>query len=164
MLMVQQTNKYAIQIGTDNKTKKHQSSWIPVSIGEMKAFLGILLIMGVVQIPDIRLYWSENSMYGNGRIKRIMKRDRFLSILKHLHFVDNETCRVEDPLYKIRDFMKEILLAFKSTVKPRKTVVIDESMILWRGRLRFHQYIKGKRHNMGSNYTSCVYLTVIRMI
>ena len=120
--------------------------------------------MGVVQIPDIRLYWSENSMYGNGRIKRIMKRDRFLSILKHLHFVDNETCRVEDPLYKIRDFMKEILLAFKSTVKPRKTVVIDESMILWRGRLRFHQYIKGKRHNMGSNYTSCVYLTVIRMI
>ena len=162
--MVQQTNKYAIQIGTDNKTKKHQSSWIPVSIGEMKAFLGILLIMGVVQIPDIRLYWSENSMYGNGRIKRIMKRDRFLSILKHLHFVDNETCRVEDPLYKIRDFMKEILLAFKSTVKPRKTVVIDESMILWRGRLRFHQYIKGKRHNMGSNYTSCVYLTVIRMI
>nr|XP_033331114.1 piggyBac transposable element-derived protein 4-like [Megalopta genalis] len=149
LLMVQQTNKYAIQIGTDNKTKKHQSSWTPVSIGEMKAFLGILLIMGVVQMPDIRLYWAENSIYGNDRIKRIMKRDRFLSILKHLHFADNETCRVEDPLYKIRDFMKEILLAFKSTVTPGKTVVIDESMILWRGRLRFRQYIKGKRHKYG---------------
>lgn len=30
LLMIQQTNKYTIQIGTDNKTKKHQSSWIPV--------------------------------------------------------------------------------------------------------------------------------------
>ncbi|KAI4476093.1 hypothetical protein M0804_013889 [Polistes exclamans] len=40
LLMVEQTNKYAIQIGTDNKIKKHQISWTPVSIGEMKAFFG----------------------------------------------------------------------------------------------------------------------------
>ncbi|XP_047370484.1 piggyBac transposable element-derived protein 4-like [Vespa velutina] len=140
LLMVQQTNKYAMEIGTD---KKHQTSWIPVSIGEMKAFLGILLIMGVVQMPDIRFYWAENSMYGN---ERSMKRDRFLSILKDLHFADNETCTLEDPLYKIRNFMKYMLSTFKNTVKLGKTVVIDESMILWRGRLRFRRYVKGKRH------------------
>nr|XP_012151870.1 PREDICTED: uncharacterized protein LOC105663974 [Megachile rotundata] len=60
--MVQQTNKYAMQNSTAKKTKKHQSSWIPVSIGKMKAFLGVLLIMGVVQMPNIRLYWSKNSI------------------------------------------------------------------------------------------------------
>lgn len=115
----------------------------------MKVFIGILLIMGIIQMPDIRLYWFENNMYGNARIKSVMKRDRFLTILKYLHFSDNKTCRIEDPLNKIKDIMEEIISTFKSTIKLGKTVVIDESMILWRGRLRFRQYIKGKRHKYG---------------
>lgn len=29
---------------------------------------------------------------------------------------------------------------------PTKNVVIDESMMLWRGRLQFRQYMKGKKN------------------
>ncbi|XP_026482791.1 52 kDa repressor of the inhibitor of the protein kinase-like [Ctenocephalides felis] len=32
--------------------------------------------MGIVQLPEIRLYWSKNGMYANTRIKNAMKRDR----------------------------------------------------------------------------------------
>ncbi|KAJ8928303.1 hypothetical protein NQ314_019146 [Rhamnusium bicolor] len=32
---------------------------------------------------------------------------------------------------------------------PNKELSIDESMVLWRGRLKFRQYIKGKRHKFG---------------
>ncbi|KAJ8940578.1 hypothetical protein NQ314_010656 [Rhamnusium bicolor] len=32
---------------------------------------------------------------------------------------------------------------------PNKELSLDESMVLWRGRLRFRQYIKGKRHKFG---------------
>lgn len=32
---------------------------------------------------------------------------------------------------------------------PTRELSIDESMVLWRGRLKFRQYIKGKRHKFG---------------
>ncbi|CAG4953136.1 unnamed protein product [Parnassius apollo] len=32
---------------------------------------------------------------------------------------------------------------------PKKNLVIDESMMLWKGRLKFRQYVKGKRHKHG---------------
>ena len=68
-----------------------------------------------------------------------MQRDRFLQILKYLHFSDNATNNSEDRLSKFSNIMKKIVSNFKAAVKPGKEVVIDESMIPWRGRLRFRQ-------------------------
>ncbi|CAK9826352.1 PiggyBac transposable element-derived protein 4 [Anthophora retusa] len=115
----------------------------------MNTFIGILLIMGVVRLPEIRLYWSNSDMYANARIKNAMKHDRFLSILKFLHFSDNTTARTEDRLHKIRNIVEAIVDTFKSAIKPGKIIVIDESMIPWIGRLGFRQYIPGKRHKYG---------------
>lgn len=42
-----------------------------------------------------------------------------------------------------------LLQQFKKVLKPGKVLVIDESMIPWRGRLRFRQYIKNKSHKYG---------------
>ncbi|XP_043259047.1 piggyBac transposable element-derived protein 4-like [Colletes gigas] len=113
-LMVDETNKYATQCGFSARRRKHEQCWEPVTIREIKDFMGILLIMGIVQMPDIRLYWSKDSIYGNKRIKNTMNRDRFLAILKCLHFSDNTTSRTEDPLNKIRNIMSEIITTFKN--------------------------------------------------
>ncbi|CAK9832798.1 PiggyBac transposable element-derived protein 4 [Anthophora retusa] len=148
-LMVEETNKYSIQCGFSANRRKHELSWEPITISQMKVFIAILLIMGIIQMSDIRLYWYEKKMCGNERIKNVMKRNSFLAILKCIHFCDNTTSETEDPLNKISKIVTEIISTFKNTLKPGKTVVIDESMIPWRGRLRFRQYIKGKRHKYG---------------
>ncbi|CAK9816241.1 PiggyBac transposable element-derived protein 2 [Anthophora plagiata] len=96
-LIVNETNRYAEQsnVGVENSssstTRKHQQSWMPVTIGEIKKFTVILIIMGLVRLPEIKLYWSKNTMYSNARIKEVMRRDRFLTVLKYLHFSNNET-------------------------------------------------------------------------
>ncbi|XP_046404681.1 piggyBac transposable element-derived protein 4-like [Ischnura elegans] len=115
----------------------------------MNKFIGILLIMGVVHIPEIRLYWSNDPMYMNTLIKSIMPRDRFLAILRFWHFCDNNQARCEDRLHKISSILHKINENFQKHVKPGKEVVIDESMVPWRGRLLFRQYIPGKRHKYG---------------
>ena len=149
--VVEETNKYATQCinNSSSSSRMHQQAWQSVTRDEMNTFIGILLIMGVVQLPEIRLYWSTNDMYANARIKNAMKRDRFLSILKFLHFSDNTTARTEDRLHKIRNIVETIVDTFKSSIKPGKNIVIDESMVPWRGRLGFRQYIPGKRHKYG---------------
>ncbi|CAK9816530.1 PiggyBac transposable element-derived protein 4 [Anthophora quadrimaculata] len=78
-----------------------------------------------------------------------MKRDRFLAILKYLHFSDNATARTEDRLHNLRNVVDKIIRTFKDAVKPGKNIVIDESMVPWKGRLSFCQYIPGKRHKYG---------------
>lgn len=36
--------------------------------------------------------------------------------------------------------------AFKSSAKPGKNIIFNESMIPWRGLLNFRQYMLGKKH------------------
>lgn len=150
-MIVEETNKYAVQCinNSSSSSKRHQQAWQPVTRGEMNTFIGILLIMGVTQLPEIRLYWSKKDMYTNARIKNAMKRDRFLYILKFLHFSDNTTARTKDRLNKLRNIVEAIVDTFKNTVKPGKNIVINESMVPWRGCLGFRQYIPGKRHKYG---------------
>ena len=49
---------------------------------------------------------------------------------------------------------------FKSLVIPYKDICIDESLILWKGRLAFKQYIPTKRHRFGIKvFVVCDYQT-----
>lgn len=77
-----------------------------------------------------------------------MKRDRFLLLLRCWHFIRYSNDGT-DKLYKIRELYKMIIVQFKKILKHGKNLVVDESMIPWRGRLKFRQYIKNKSHIYG---------------
>jgi hypothetical protein len=47
-------------------------------LSEIKVFVGILLIILIIQVPDIRLYWSENNMYSNKLYKNCHEARSFL--------------------------------------------------------------------------------------
>ncbi|CAB3255308.1 unnamed protein product [Arctia plantaginis] len=52
-------------------------------------------------------------------------------------------------LKKIHDLANMLNSRFQEVLTPGKFIVIDESMIPWRGRLKFKQYIKNKSHKYG---------------
>lgn len=153
-MIVEETNKYALQCtkNSASSSRRHQLAWKPVTKDELNTFIGVLLFMGVAPLPEIRLYWSQKEIYWNSRIQNAMKHDRFISILKYLYFSDNSTARTEDCLYKLRNIVDAIVHTFKNTFKPGKNIVIDETMILWKGRLSFRQYIPGKCHGYGIKF------------
>ena len=82
-----------------------------------------------------------------------MSRDRFKLILKFLHFNDNSTYDPNDPdrdrLHKVRPFLDLIRNRFQRVYKPGKNLSVDESLILFKGRIHFRQYIKTKRARFG---------------
>ena len=59
-LLVHQTNLYAEQC--------HAEGWDPVTLDEMRAYIGILIIMGVNQLPRYNMYWSKNPFLGKFRL------------------------------------------------------------------------------------------------
>jgi hypothetical protein len=143
--MVTETNRYAQQQISIGKSLK----WIDISKDEMERFLAILMLMGIHRLPEIRLYWSNNEMFANALIKKTMSRDRFVSILNNWHFSNNEDNLNNDRLWKIQKLVDMFLTNFKTAIAPGKEVVIDESMVPWRGRLLFRQYIPQKTHKYG---------------
>lgn len=64
-----------------------------VTDNEMTQFIGILIFMGIVQMPDMRMYWAEGTRLPT--VADIFSRNRFFEILSNLHFNDNNTVIID---------------------------------------------------------------------
>jgi len=146
-LIVRETNRFAEQYlsSVAIKPQARSANWHPTNNSEMRKFLGLLYLMGIVKKPEIRHYWSSDPVMGTPVVNSIMPRNRFELLLKFLHFSNNEDADPGDRLHKLQGLLDLMLKNFQSLYKPGKEISIDEAMVLWRGRLIFRQYIPGKR-------------------
>ena len=102
--MVFYTNQYAETVINSSHPLRRRSrlnDWNPVDVPEMKKFVGVLLMMGVVRLPSYQKYWSTDPFYNNKFASSAMTRDRFLSILRFWHF-GNQDDFPGDRLGKVR--------------------------------------------------------------
>lgn len=153
---VTETNRFAQQHITSNqmKTKARGKNWVPVTVNEMKQFLGLLLLMGILRKPDMQMYWSQHPLFATPLFPGVMSRDRFLLILKFWHFNDNANMPQanapnSDRLYKIRPLVDELFEKFQTVYTPDVKLSLDEELMLWKGRLIFKQYLPLKRARFG---------------
>ena len=108
------------------------------------------LQMGLVKMPTLRDYWSsEPALGGHSIMSSIMPRNRFEELLRALHLVDNNETANGDRLFKISHFLKLFNEQCMKYYKIGKNVCIDESLVPFKGRIHFKQYIPSKRHRYG---------------
>lgn len=135
-LVVKESNLYAVQSNTE----------FNLSIHELQAVIGILIIMGFNVLPSMRLYWSDDENFHNKRISDIMPLKRFLKIIRFLHLNDNMKMPPRnslefDKLYKIRPMIKHLNTVFPKMFSPSRLMSVDESMIAFTGRTTMKQYM-----------------------
>lgn len=152
--VVEETNRYANQctirrIVDETMTEKSRlSEWQDVTVPELKVFLGIILWMGLAPRPSIEHFWSTGVLYRSD-VGKFMPRNRFELILSHFHLSDNETADTDNRLHKLGNLISYLNDCFTKLYIPGEDVCIDETMVPWRGRLLFRQYIPSKRHKYG---------------
>jgi hypothetical protein len=74
--------------------------WKPVIVIEMKKFLGLIFVTGIVRKPKSELNWSTRGIFLFLIFQQTMSRNRFQLIQKYLHFSDNNAAGTnEDCLY-----------------------------------------------------------------
>lgn len=151
VLMVEQTNLFATQylLTEDTSSQSRSHLWTPVTANEMIKFLALIGWMGLVKLPAIRDYWRVHKLYGIPLARTVMPRNRFELILKFLHFSDNLTADTNDRLYKIKEVLEKFIKNYQKTYTPGEKICVDESLIPWRGRLIFRQYIPNKAAKYG---------------
>lgn len=78
-----------------------------------------------------------------------LSRNRFELILSVIHVTDNNNAPENRRLHKIQPLIDIRVDKFNKVLIPEKNICIDESMVPFRGRLMFRQYIANKRHRYG---------------
>ena len=110
---------------------------------ELKAFVGVILKMGLVHIKD---YWSTHVTLNFPFFHGVFSRDWFLQILWMLHVGDMPSTTRRS---KVQPFLDLLTPLFQQCLTPGRPISIDEAMIAFKGRIFFRQYIRGKPEPWG---------------
>lgn len=139
--IVEQTNRYAASCNAQN--------WQELSEGEFKAFLGMIIQMGIHKLPTIEDYWSSDPILQVIEIAETMTLQRFQKILQFLHVNDNSQMPLRnspnfDKMYKVRPLVDRLNILCQRNAVQTNSQSIDECMIKFKGRSTLKQYMPMK--------------------
>ncbi|BFY99836.1 hypothetical protein BsWGS_02876 [Bradybaena similaris] len=130
--LVTETNRRAAQVKENSPKSYYAKNFKPVSVEEIKAFIGLRLQMEYSVIKTrYNEYWkneSKNFISFTGGFREVISRDRFLSIWTFLHVVNeqDQTLNKADPIYKMRPFLDELMRKCVHFYKPKQYLSLDE--------------------------------------
>ncbi|XP_069193500.1 piggyBac transposable element-derived protein 4-like [Procambarus clarkii] len=73
-------------------------------------------------------YWSKDNSVPTPLFGKYMSRDRFLLILRCIHFANNADERQGDRLWRVRHVLNDLIGKFRDYYVPAQKLVIDESL------------------------------------
>lgn len=148
--IAQETNKYYKECckGVLPEFSK-LNKWTPTNADELYCFFATTLLMSHCKKNTLKQYWSTDPLIATPIFSKIFTQDRYLLLRRLLHFDDNSNSNGNDKLSKIRTVVETLRRKYRSLLQPYQNLVIDESLMLWKGRLSFRQYLPNKRKRFG---------------
>ena len=108
-------------------------TWRPVTVDEMKGFLAVILNMGIVQLTNLKDYWSTDDTTNFPFFRSVFSDIRNAATKRD----------------KIQPFLDRLCSVFERTFTPSQEIAVDESVVSFKGRASFHQYLKGNPTPLG---------------
>ena len=133
----------------ETEPAKHKSAWTDLTVDELKSFIGINIAISLTQIRDrVTTTWSnQHRLTAIPGISEVFPRDRFMQIMRYLHFFDERNAPERtgnyDIYYKVRYFF-DVVPKFRDAYQSAREVSIDESMIKLQGRTPGRHFIRNK--------------------
>ena len=131
-MIVEETNRYQGYLveTLGDAVPKHIVKYSPVTFDEIMRFLCIMMLMVHTKKHCIAEYWTTNEVFETKSIRQLMARDRFLQILRLLHFSDNTRPaeREGDKLKKIRPVLDHLRRKFSEKFKPFQDLVLMKAL------------------------------------
>ena len=142
-LIVDQTNIYGKQRYSEKG--EDATKWKEVDENQIRAFLGIIFIMGFHKLPRVRDYWSQDRNLFIPAVANTMIRNDFQRCVSNIHLADNSKMLRKDSftynnLYKVNDFLSLLKRNFQRNYSLGSCISIDQAMIKFKGRSSIKQY------------------------
>ncbi|XP_050059682.1 piggyBac transposable element-derived protein 3-like [Aphis gossypii] len=138
----------------NNGIQKNINKPITFTTNELKQYIGITIFTSIVQIANVRKYWS--SRVGYPPIKCTMGQKRFEQIKSIIHFNDNDTAlprnhEDHDRCHKLRPIFDHLNKQF-SSIPLERDLAIDEQLCATKARSYLKQYLPLKPHKWGYKF------------
>ena len=119
--IAQQTNLYAMQ---------KDCAAVSSSKGEIEQFIGMQMLMSVVQLPKYEIYWAKETRYAP--IADVIGRNRYKPLRRYLYVNDNSLLEGEtnkkNKLFTIQPVIDHVKFN-RREIQPEKGQSIDEQII-----------------------------------
>jgi hypothetical protein len=121
-------------------------TWEKVSIVELEAFFGFMILMGLVKLPSFADYWKKDEVFHYSAVASRISRRRFFEIQRYLHFANNDLLALSgtpdyNKLGKVEPILDKLSERFREVYNLHRDVSIDEAMIPFKGRSTLKQYL-----------------------
>ena len=92
----------------------------------------------------VSMYWKHGPLVGDPKIfhAKVMSRNRFLNIQKFIRFTPPTGVDKRNPRTRIEPFLNLLRARYMAVIHPGSDIAVDESLILWKGLLKFKQCIR----------------------
>lgn len=142
--IVNETNRYSIQKDPSNTSNT-------ITALDIRQFIGVVLYMSVVHMPNVRFYWSNK--IGLPLIKETMSQRKFEKIRQILHFNNNDNMIPfsepnSDRIFKIRPLVNGLNKNFQK-IPVEQFLSVDEQMCSCKARSFIKQYMPMKPSKWG---------------
>jgi hypothetical protein len=143
------------RIATNSYAARHRFySWKPkndVTNAELKKYWGLVLFMGIFQLPSREMYWNSD-LYVGDFVKKTMTFHRFKAITKNLHFWDVSDISADekqrrnklDGYWSVSEFFDMLAANFQLYYQCGQCLNIDEMCIFFKGRHKCKCYNPNK--------------------
>jgi len=148
--VAEETNKYAALL--QRKVGTVDNNGEDTNAEEIQAYIGILIYMSLVDLPDIEDYF-QGDFCVCPIVRQAMTLKRFKKLGQYLHLNDEEERPDQqiadfDILYKARPAL-DLMDKFTQAYIPDCELAVDEAMIDFKGRIFLEQYLPGKPTKWG---------------
>uniref|UniRef100_A0A3Q2E622 Pogo transposable element derived with ZNF domain b n=1 Tax=Cyprinodon variegatus TaxID=28743 RepID=A0A3Q2E622_CYPVA len=108
--------------------------WEPVTTHEIKGFIGLVILIGIHNLPDLSHYWSFNHFDNSYTFYRAMSIKRFQQIAAHIRmgsFIKEVqgSGPSSDPLHVFRPMLSILSGAMWDAYKPNCCLAIDRALL-----------------------------------
>lgn len=131
------------------KPRSRFRKWKTPDADKIYRLLGVLINMGLVQLPSLSDYWSKDWTCATPFFSEAFaSRDEFSLLFYNLHLVSdpqpNETRSRTD---KVQWLIDNLNRKFQKYYDVDEKIAVDESVVLFKGRVMFRQYLPNKRYS-----------------
>jgi hypothetical protein len=124
----------------------------PITETDMRQFIGILMYMSVVTLPNTRLFWRKSMNIS--AVFQVMTRNRFEEIKSVVHLSNNAVQPAKDEpgydkLFKVRQLLTNLNKSFMEHAEVEEVTSVDEQMIPYKGTFMLKVYMKNKPSKWG---------------
>jgi len=132
--IVRETNRYAEQYknarGNLFSFTSLLRSWTPVTESEIYTILGLFLLMGILQKPTARLYFSKRRVISTPGFADVISRERFELICKFFAFHrQRELTNISRTSHIVQNLSCDMSfeIKFQTLYLPNQNIAIDEA-------------------------------------